>query len=237
MTNVTAADQMVPLVLAAVLSVTGAPDGPSTAHAAETEAISAPAIGNQPRLWRALTGDRLELDGEVMRLKGVRCPDASTDDGRAAKALLNTFLRGGYVTCRADGDAATCRKNGQEVADGMLASGYCEQRAEIQPRGPASGQDASRQFARDARHGPSFHPVRRAAPGPDRACRPAGLRAQALPLACLDRSPYSKCPGFPNRAVAQMPGLPTGRMEEPRRIVLPDDPAILSRLPHLPDCH
>lgn len=88
-----------------------------------------PAIDKQPRVWRALAGDRVELDGTAYDLHGVVCPDPSSDKGRRAKALLNTFLRGGTITCRIEGDAATCRKEGRDMATGMIASGLCYPRA------------------------------------------------------------------------------------------------------------
>ena len=91
---------------------------------------SGSAIGNEVRVWRALSGDMMELDGRVVRLRGVTCPDAATADGRAAKALLNTFLRGGYIECALREDAhgllGDCTKDGRDIARGMLASGYCE---------------------------------------------------------------------------------------------------------------
>jgi hypothetical protein len=88
------------------------------------------AIGNEVRIWRALSGDTMELDGQVVRLRGVSCPDPETADGRAAKALLNTFLRGGYIECAlrsVDGETlGDCAKEGRDIATGMRDSGYCE---------------------------------------------------------------------------------------------------------------
>lgn len=87
------------------------------------------AIDKVPRVWRALSGDRVELDGKAYSLRGVVCPDPSSDQGRRAKALLNTFLRGGTITCRIEGEEATCRKEGRDMATGMIASGLCYPRA------------------------------------------------------------------------------------------------------------
>ena len=87
------------------------------------------AIDRVPRIWRALAGDRVELDGTAYDLRGVICPDPSSDQGRRAKALLNTFLRGGAITCRIEGDTATCRKEGRDMATGMIDSGLCYPRA------------------------------------------------------------------------------------------------------------
>ncbi|MEJ2289148.1 MAG: hypothetical protein P8Y02_11000, partial [Deinococcales bacterium] len=78
------------------------------------------AIDRKPRVWRALSGDRVELDGTAYDLKGVVCPDPDSNQGRDAKALLNTFLRGGSITCRIEGDQATCRKEGRDMATGMI---------------------------------------------------------------------------------------------------------------------
>ncbi|WP_135503941.1 hypothetical protein [Roseovarius aestuariivivens] len=83
------------------------------------------AIDRQPRVWRALSGDRVELDGTAYDLKGVVCPDPGGAEGRRAKALLNTFLRGGSITCRIEGNTATCRKEGRDMATGLIASGLC----------------------------------------------------------------------------------------------------------------
>ncbi|MEM6480513.1 MAG: hypothetical protein AAF922_10350 [Pseudomonadota bacterium] len=87
------------------------------------------AIENEPRIWRAISGDMVELDGEIFRLHGVQCPELSVEEGRSAKALLNTFLRGGDITCRVwqspQGPQAQCAKEGRDVATGMLRSGLC----------------------------------------------------------------------------------------------------------------
>lgn len=87
------------------------------------------AIDKVPRVWRALSGDRVELDGVAYDLRGVVCPDPASEQGRRAKALLNTFLRGGTITCRVEGDSATCRKEGRDMATGMIESGLCYPRA------------------------------------------------------------------------------------------------------------
>ena len=83
------------------------------------------AIDGRPRIWRALSGDRVELDGTAYDLRGVTCPDPSTARGRRAKALLNTFLKGGRITCRITGDTAACRKDGRDMATGLIDSGLC----------------------------------------------------------------------------------------------------------------
>ena len=63
-------------------------------HGAKAADPSAPARDNIPRVWRAISGDKVELDGETYRLHGVVCPAPDTDNGRQAKALLNTFMGG-----------------------------------------------------------------------------------------------------------------------------------------------
>lgn len=78
-----------------------------------------------PRVWRALSGDRVVLDGTEYRLSGVDCPAPETDAGRAAKALLNTYLRGGYLVCDVDDGRAACRRDGRDVAEGLIESGHC----------------------------------------------------------------------------------------------------------------
>ena len=60
---------------------------------------TAPAHNGQIRVWRALTGDLMELDGTVLALEGVACDPVVTENGRRAKALLNTYLRAGHVRC------------------------------------------------------------------------------------------------------------------------------------------
>ena len=88
------------------------------------------AIENEVRIWRALTGDTMELDGRVIRLAGVTCPGIDTEEGRKAKALLNTFLRAGRISCQvsqsANGPEAVCRKEQRDFAEGMRSSGLCE---------------------------------------------------------------------------------------------------------------
>lgn len=92
---------------------------------------SAPARDNIPRIWRALSGDRVELDGKAFDLHGVTCPAAHSDSGRKAKALLNIFLRGTKhspgITCTpfGDGRAVECKRAKQTAAALMIDSGLC----------------------------------------------------------------------------------------------------------------
>lgn len=94
---------------------------------------AAPARDNVPRMWRALSGDRVELDQRVFDLHGVTCPAPDTDRGRQAKALLNTFLLGtkhaGGITCtRFGADGVDCRRNGRLASALMIDSGLCHAR-------------------------------------------------------------------------------------------------------------
>ena len=94
---------------------------------------AAPARDNVPRIWRALSGDRVELDQRVFDLHGVTCPAPDTDRGRQAKALLNTFMLGtkhaGGITCTRFGeDSVDCRRNGRKASDLMVDSGLCHLR-------------------------------------------------------------------------------------------------------------
>ena len=71
----------------------------------------------------------MELDGETIRLQGVHCPDPTSEPGRDAKALLNTFLRAGHVRCKIttapDGKHGLCVVNDKSINEGMGKSGHC----------------------------------------------------------------------------------------------------------------
>ncbi len=91
---------------------------------------SAAAIGGA----EALAGDRIRFGDRRFDLEGVQCPAPSTERGRNAKALANTFLRiPGEVTCRSRsfggrmiGDCIAETSDGQRsLADVLRASGYC----------------------------------------------------------------------------------------------------------------
>lgn len=141
----------------------------------------------EPPIWAAVSGDELSLDGETYRLSGVSCPDPDTEDGRAAKALLNTFLRGGYIECRVDGGLASCSKEGRDIATGMIRSGYCE---ETDAAPVQEGEDV---LARDTRPGFTPGAGREGGCDPGRAARRFVAQSQAF--ACDAGSPYSTCDG------------------------------------------
>ncbi len=97
-----------------------------TLPVAATANPASSAIQNQPRIWSALSGNRMQIDGYELRLRGVTCAAPATDAGRNAKALLNTFLRAGHVRCRVTDDAqATCTVNGQSINEQMQRQPGC----------------------------------------------------------------------------------------------------------------
>lgn len=107
---------------------------------------AAPARDNAPRIWRALTGEQVELDGKTYTLRGVKCPAPATDRGRRAKALLNTFLKGtrnsSRITCEIYGAGAdasvSCIRNGRQAADVMIDSGLCHRKELAEDHATAS---------------------------------------------------------------------------------------------------
>jgi len=57
--------------------------------------------GKPPKpLPRAISGDMLEIDGRVMRLRGLDCPPFAVPEGEAAKRFLTMMLRAPVVSCR-----------------------------------------------------------------------------------------------------------------------------------------
>lgn len=102
---------------------------------------AAPARDNVPRIWRALAGDRMELDGRSFALRGVACPAPETENGRRAKALLNTYLSGTRharrISCTIGEETADCTRAGRRASQVMLASGLCRKdREQSEPTGP-----------------------------------------------------------------------------------------------------
>lgn len=140
-----------------------------------------------PPVWAAVSGDEVVLEGETYRLSGVSCPDPDTQEGRAAKALLNTFLRGGYIECRVAGGRASCTKEGNDIATGLIRSGYCEATDE------APVPEAEDVLARDTRPGYVAGEPREG--GCDPAQAAGQFIAQSQALACDAGSPYSTCDG------------------------------------------
>ena len=62
--------------------------------------------------WKALEGDRVNLNGNVMSVHVISCPATTTEAGLDAKRLVNTFLRGGVVIC-----ARSSTRDGHEYVD------------------------------------------------------------------------------------------------------------------------
>lgn len=115
---------------------------------------NAPARDGKPRIWRALTGDLMELDGKVLALEGVACEPVVTKDGRRAKALLNTFLRAGHVRCeittQSNPPRARCAVNGRDLTQSMQTAPGCQKinperqsptLQAVRPAPPPTGQD------------------------------------------------------------------------------------------------
>lgn len=148
---------------------------------------TAPAEDNAARVWAAVSGDEVVLDGETYRLSGVSCPGPDTEDGRAAKALLNTFLRGGYVACRIEDGRASCSKEGNDIAAGLIRSGYCD------GTGEAAVPQENEVLARDTRAGSAAGEARAGECDPGAAS--GRFIAQSQAFACDAGSPYSICDG------------------------------------------
>lgn len=196
------------LCLAPVPAVADAPDP------------TAPARDNVPRIWRALSGDRMELDGREMGLRGVECPAPDSDRGRQAKALLNTFLRGTRnsrgIRCQIweNGEAAQadCTRNGQRVSEAMIASGLCW--PADQPRHEARAPAPTRRLALD-------HPRR--APRQIgywwmQTC--LGPHPDSMPPSCRLSGRPALLHHGPRMALDEPPGAP-GRPAAPRQLPPP----------------
>ena len=81
------------------------------------------------RDWQALSGELMQLDGLLVRLDGVTCPDPKTDTGREAMELLDRLLHSGTISCRitpSDGQSlGDCLSDTREFAQEMTQSGLC----------------------------------------------------------------------------------------------------------------
>ncbi|MFT4716140.1 MAG: hypothetical protein ACI861_000348 [Paracoccaceae bacterium] len=83
------------------------------------------------KVTKAISGNKIIIKNRTMSLKGLSCASPSTEQGRDAKALLNTFLRAGYVECTMYSSSGGswsghCIVNGKDVATGMKQSGLCK---------------------------------------------------------------------------------------------------------------
>lgn len=87
---------------------------------------------------KAISGDRILFNGAELLLENLTCPDATTDKGRDAKALMNTFLRrAGHFECEVEllpddrlrGHCTVAERRGLKAATnlstGMVKSGLC----------------------------------------------------------------------------------------------------------------
>ena len=181
---------------------------------------AAPARDNIPRIWRALSGDRVELDGQNYALRGVSCPTPESDAGRQAKALLNTFLLGSKhsrgISCKLFGAGAAasvdCTRNGRTAAALMIDSGLCHAQD-----GPADLAEAGKTFAL-TRHQSGYDQISywrlRSCIGvhPDRAPRQCRHASRTWPLRYVEavlwreRQKLSGCPtAFPPATSAVAP--------------------------------
>ena len=90
---------------------------------------NASAIDGKVRVWRAISGNEIELDGVRALLTGVTCETPNSEKGRAAKALVNRMLKAGFVTCEVTQERsvlmAKCNVNGRDVAESLREAGYC----------------------------------------------------------------------------------------------------------------
>ena len=48
---------------------------------------------------KAINGHTIELDGDLMIVEGIVCPNVDTSEGMDAKRLANTYVHGRNVTC------------------------------------------------------------------------------------------------------------------------------------------
>lgn len=87
---------------------------------------------------KAITGDRILFNGAELLLENLTCPDATTEKGREAKALMNTFLRrAGHFECEVEllpddrlrGHCTVAERRGLKpsanLSTGMVQSGLC----------------------------------------------------------------------------------------------------------------
>jgi hypothetical protein len=104
-----------------VLSLT-----PFSAVGAQEGLSSLGAIGGA----RAYSGHEIEFGEARFTLRGVTCPDPTTENGKRAKALANTFLRmRGAMRCETtngSGDCAHRSTSGiRNLSEVMLKTGLC----------------------------------------------------------------------------------------------------------------
>lgn len=87
---------------------------------------------------KAISGDRILFNGTELLLENLTCPDVTTELGRDAKALMNTFLRrAGHFECEVEllpddrlrGHCTVAERRGLKattnLSTGMVKSGLC----------------------------------------------------------------------------------------------------------------
>ena len=83
---------------------------------------------------KAINGHTIELDGDLMIVEGIVCPNVDTPEGMDAKRLANTYLHGRKVTCEVisnfgaawRGDCKLKSNNGNTLSQMLLESGLCK---------------------------------------------------------------------------------------------------------------
>ena len=83
---------------------------------------------------KAINGHTIELDGDLMIVEGIICPNVDTPEGMDAKRLANTYVHGRNVTCEImsnfgaawRGDCKLKSNNGNTLSQMLLDSGLCQ---------------------------------------------------------------------------------------------------------------
>lgn len=79
---------------------------------------------------RAYSGHEIKIGEKRFTLRGVTCPDPTTEDGKRTKALANTFLRmHGTMRCESTDGSGDCMKRSSDgiriLSKVMLKTGLC----------------------------------------------------------------------------------------------------------------
>jgi len=79
---------------------------------------------------RAFSGNEIEFGETRFMLRGVTCPDPTTQDGKRAKALANSFLRmHGTMLCEESNGTGDCKHRSasgiRHLSRVMLKTGLC----------------------------------------------------------------------------------------------------------------
>lgn len=74
----------------------------------------------------------LVMSGTAVRLEGITVPPAGSPQAAAAADMLRMIVSGKLVTCRMEGTAmasyttGTCRADGEDIAEALIASGHAQ---------------------------------------------------------------------------------------------------------------